>query len=95
MCVESTHLLLTEAPVRTFIVVDVKIKSYTTNVSFRKRVELVLLQLAQRVRAMRESKAVPAPVPVVQKIERKQTKGLNNLQSLPRGMECIDPLGLG
>ncbi|KAD3066379.1 hypothetical protein R6Q59_019445 [Mikania micrantha] len=50
-------------------------------------------ELAQRVRAMRESKAVPAPV--VQKIERKQTKGLNNLQSLPRGMECIDPLGLG
>ncbi|KAK1427186.1 hypothetical protein QVD17_15869 [Tagetes erecta] len=52
-------------------------------------------ELAQRVRAMRESKAVPAPVPVVQKVERKQTKGLNNLQSLPRGMECIDPLGLG
>ncbi|KAK9073222.1 hypothetical protein SSX86_007546 [Deinandra increscens subsp. villosa] len=50
-------------------------------------------ELAQRVRAMRESKVVP--VPVVQKIERKQTKGLNNLQSLPRGMECIDPLGLG
>ncbi|KAI3724848.1 hypothetical protein L1987_64615 [Smallanthus sonchifolius] len=50
-------------------------------------------ELALRVRAMRESKAVPAPV--VPKIERKQTKGLNNLQSLPRGMECIDPLGLG
>ncbi|XP_076944306.1 exocyst complex component SEC5A-like isoform X1 [Bidens hawaiensis] len=52
-------------------------------------------ELAQRVRAMRESKAVPAPVVVVQKIERKKTQGLNNLQSLPRGMECIDPLGLG
>ncbi|KAJ0786185.1 putative exocyst complex component EXOC2/Sec5 [Helianthus annuus] len=50
-------------------------------------------ELALRVRAMRESKAVPAPV--VQKIERKQTQGLNNMQSLPRGMECIDPLGLG
>ncbi|MFS7912430.1 putative exocyst complex component EXOC2/Sec5 [Helianthus anomalus] len=50
-------------------------------------------ELALRVRAMKESKAVPAPV--VQKIERKQTQGLNNMQSLPRGMECIDPLGLG
>ncbi|KAM0035591.1 putative exocyst complex component EXOC2/Sec5 [Helianthus debilis subsp. tardiflorus] len=49
--------------------------------------------LALRVRVMRESKAVPAPV--VQKIERKQTQGLNNMQSLPCGMECIDPLGLG
>ncbi|KAI3701928.1 hypothetical protein L6452_27418 [Arctium lappa] len=51
-------------------------------------------ELARRVREMRESKAAP----VTQKIERKQTtaaKGLNNLQSLPRGMECIDPLGLG
>ncbi|XP_024959681.1 exocyst complex component SEC5A-like isoform X3 [Cynara cardunculus var. scolymus] len=51
-------------------------------------------ELARRVREMRESKAAPVP----QKLERKQTaaaKGLNNLQSLPRGMECIDPLGLG
>nr|XP_043637474.1 exocyst complex component SEC5A-like [Erigeron canadensis] len=55
-------------------------------------------ELARRVREMRESKAVPVPVVVTQKIERKQTKGakgLNNLQSLPHGMECIDPLGLG
>lgn len=43
---------------------------------------------------MRESKVVT----VTQKIERKQTttaKGLNTVQSLPRGMECIDPLGVG
>ncbi|RVW49031.1 hypothetical protein CK203_080990 [Vitis vinifera] len=39
------------------------------------------------------------PVPVAQKIEKKASvmglKVLNNLQSFPRGMECIDPLGLG
>ena len=44
---------------------------------------------------MRETKAVP----VAQKIEKKASvmglKVLNNLQSFPRGMECIDPLGLG
>ncbi|KAK6940026.1 Exocyst complex component EXOC2/Sec5, N-terminal domain [Dillenia turbinata] len=44
---------------------------------------------------MRETKAAP----VAQKFERKPSalgrKGLNNLQSFPRGMECIDPLGLG
>ncbi|PWA95295.1 exocyst complex component EXOC2/Sec5 [Artemisia annua] len=53
-------------------------------------------ELARRVREMRESKAAPT-IPVPQKIERKQTTGaqVNNLQSLPRGMECIDPLGLG
>ena len=54
----------------------------------------MLWQLGRRVREMRESKAAP----VTQKLERKQTaaaKGINNLQSLPRGMECIDPLGLG
>jgi exocyst complex component 2 len=46
---------------------------------------------------MREAKAVP--VPVVPKFEHKSSaagkKGLANLQSFPRGMECIDPLGLG
>ncbi|KAL4567037.1 hypothetical protein LXL04_022608 [Taraxacum kok-saghyz] len=48
-------------------------------------------ELERRVRDMRESK-------VVQKIEPKQTtteKGLNTVQSLPRGMECMDPLGIG
>ncbi|PSS19491.1 Exocyst complex component SEC5A like [Actinidia chinensis var. chinensis] len=52
-------------------------------------------ELARRVRDMRETRAVP----VAPKIERKPSamakKGLNNLQSFPRGMECIDPLGLG
>lgn len=52
-------------------------------------------ELGRRVREMRESRAVP----VVQKLEHKASalgrKGLNNLQSFPRGMECIDPLGLG
>jgi exocyst complex component 2 len=44
---------------------------------------------------MRESRTVP----VAQKFERKPSavarKGLITLQSFPRGMECIDPLGLG
>ncbi|XP_052200821.1 exocyst complex component SEC5A-like isoform X2 [Diospyros lotus] len=52
-------------------------------------------ELARRVREMRETKAVP----VAQKFERKPSgvarKCLNTLQSFPRGMECIDPLGLG
>ncbi|XP_021659043.2 exocyst complex component SEC5B isoform X3 [Hevea brasiliensis] len=52
-------------------------------------------ELARRVREMRETRTAP----VAQKYERKPSafgrKGLNNLQSLPRGMECIDPLGLG
>ncbi|KAI3496105.1 hypothetical protein L1887_38455 [Cichorium endivia] len=51
-------------------------------------------ELERRVRDMRESKVVT----VTQKIERKQTttaKGLNTVQSMPRGMECIDPLGVG
>ncbi|KAL9679768.1 hypothetical protein QQ045_017635 [Rhodiola kirilowii] len=53
-------------------------------------------ELARRVREMRETKSVP----VVPKIERKASAALgrnvlNSLQSFPRGMECIDPLGLG
>lgn len=52
-------------------------------------------ELARRVREMRETKAVP----VVPKFEHKPSamgkKGLSTLQSFPRGMECIDPLGLG
>ncbi|KAJ8762813.1 hypothetical protein K2173_022942 [Erythroxylum novogranatense] len=52
-------------------------------------------ELARRVREMRETRTAP----VAQKYERKpSTMGqrvLNSLQSFPRGMECIDPLGLG
>lgn len=51
-------------------------------------------ELARWVREMRESRAAP----VVQKVERKVSitgKGLHTLQFFPRGMECIDPLGLG
>lgn len=43
---------------------------------------------------MREARTVP----VVQKIEQKPAamrKALTTLQSLPRGFERIDPLGLG
>ncbi|KAL8167274.1 hypothetical protein V2J09_008773 [Rumex salicifolius] len=52
-------------------------------------------ELARRVRVMREARAAP----VTQKIEKLPSgvgkKVLNTLQSFPRGMECIDPLGLG
>ncbi|XP_061366576.1 exocyst complex component SEC5A-like isoform X1 [Gastrolobium bilobum] len=52
-------------------------------------------ELARRVREMRETRTAP----VAKKYERKGSalgrKGLNYLQSFPRGMECVDPLGLG
>ncbi|XP_022773383.1 exocyst complex component SEC5A-like isoform X2 [Durio zibethinus] len=52
-------------------------------------------ELARRVREMRETRTAP----VAQKFERKPSapvgRILNNLQSFPRGMECVDPLGLG
>ncbi|POO00202.1 Exocyst complex component EXOC2/Sec [Trema orientale] len=52
-------------------------------------------ELARRVREMRETRTAP----VAQKFEKKVSavgrKGLSSLQSFPRGMECIDPLGLG
>lgn len=53
-------------------------------------------ELARRVREMRETRTAP----VAQKFERKPSalgvrKGLTYLQSFPRGMECVDPLGLG
>ncbi|KAJ8446043.1 hypothetical protein Cgig2_017545 [Carnegiea gigantea] len=52
-------------------------------------------ELARRVREMREAKVTP----VLPKYERKPSvtgkKALTSLQSFPRGMECIDPLGLG
>ncbi|WZZ33853.1 hypothetical protein YC2023_017254 [Brassica napus] len=53
-------------------------------------------ELARRVRDMRESRTAP----VVQKLEDKAPEPgkkvvLTSLQSLPRGMECIDPLKLG
>lgn len=49
---------------------------------------------------MRETRTAPvAQKFVAQKIERKGStvgrKGLTYLQSFPRGMECVDPLGLG
>ena len=58
--------------------------------------DILLWQLARRVRDMRESRTAP----VVQKLEDKAPAPgkkvvLTSLQSLPRGMECIDPLKLG
>ncbi|KHN00793.1 Exocyst complex component 2 [Glycine soja] len=56
--------------------------------------------LARRVREMRETRSAPAPQKfVTPKFEKKGSavgrKGLTYLQSFPRGMECVDPLGLG
>ncbi|XP_062163436.1 exocyst complex component SEC5A-like [Alnus glutinosa] len=52
-------------------------------------------ELNRRIREMRETRTAP----VAQKFERKPSvigrKGLSSLQSFPRGMECVDPLGLG
>ncbi|KAL1561160.1 Exocyst complex component S5A [Salvia divinorum] len=47
-------------------------------------------ELARRVREMRDAKAVP----VLPKYDKKP-KNLTTVQSLPRGMEWVDPLGLG
>ncbi|XP_028222819.1 exocyst complex component SEC5A-like isoform X3 [Glycine soja] len=57
-------------------------------------------ELARRVREMRETRSAPAPQKfVTPKFEKKGSavgrKGLTYLQSFPRGMECVDPLGLG
>lgn len=52
-------------------------------------------ELARRVREMRESKTVPMPQKSEQKPSALGKKGLSNIQSLPRGMEWVDPLGLG
>ncbi|MCD7468837.1 Exocyst complex component S5A [Datura stramonium] len=52
-------------------------------------------ELRRRVREMREARVVAT----TQKPEQENTavpkKALNNLQSFPRGMECVDPLKLG
>lgn len=52
-------------------------------------------ELRRRVREMREARVVAT----TQKPELEKTavpkKALNNLQSFPRGMECVDPLKLG
>jgi exocyst complex component 2 len=49
---------------------------------------------------MRETRTAPvAQKFVAPKFEKKNSaiarKGLTYLQSFPRGMECVDPLGLG
>ncbi|KAM7253170.1 hypothetical protein ACFE04_025788 [Oxalis oulophora] len=52
-------------------------------------------ELARRVRGMRETRTAPVAQKFEKKVSVNVTKGLNTLQSFPRGMECIDPLGLG
>lgn len=49
-------------------------------------------ELARRVREMREARAAPSIDPKAAAIAR---KGLTSIQSLPKGVEVLDPLGLG
>ncbi|XP_078172685.1 exocyst complex component SEC5A-like [Carex rostrata] len=49
-------------------------------------------ELARMVRDMRETRAAPA---VDQKAVAMARKGLTSIQSLPKGVEVLDPLGLG
>ncbi|XP_074568127.1 exocyst complex component SEC5A-like [Curcuma longa] len=50
-------------------------------------------ELARRVREMRETRAAPSAQE--QKPITMAHKGLTHMQSLPRGVEVLDPLGLG
>ncbi|KAF3778865.1 Exocyst complex component [Nymphaea thermarum] len=52
-------------------------------------------ELGRRVREMRETRSAPVAQPYEQKAAALGRKGLTNMQSLPRGMEFLDPLGLG
>ncbi|QCE08003.1 Exocyst complex component EXOC2/Sec5 [Vigna unguiculata] len=57
-------------------------------------------ELARRVREMRETRTAPVaqkfvPPTFENKASAVGRKGLTYLQSFPRGMECVDPLGLG
>ncbi|XP_023523997.1 exocyst complex component SEC5A-like [Cucurbita pepo subsp. pepo] len=52
-------------------------------------------ELARRVREMRETRTAPAPQKFDRKVSAVGRPGLSNLPSMPRGMEYIDPLGLG
>ncbi|CAA7013497.1 unnamed protein product [Microthlaspi erraticum] len=53
-------------------------------------------ELARRVRDMRESRTAPVVQNLDDKVSAPGKKAvLTSLQSLPRGMECIDPLKLG
>ncbi|XP_077241364.1 exocyst complex component SEC5A-like [Tasmannia lanceolata] len=52
-------------------------------------------ELGRRVREMRETKSAPAAQTFEQKGANIGRKGLTNIQSLSRGMEFMDPLGVG
>jgi exocyst complex component 2 len=55
---------------------------------------LCSVQLARRVREMREARAAPSVQAIEQKAVAAQ-KALTSVQTLPRGVEVLDPLGLG
>ncbi|KAG9444323.1 hypothetical protein H6P81_015663 [Aristolochia fimbriata] len=52
-------------------------------------------ELGRRVREMRETRSIPVPLNFDRRTPAPGRKGITHLQSLTRGMESIDPLGLG
>nr|CAD1836809.1 unnamed protein product [Ananas comosus var. bracteatus] len=52
-------------------------------------------ELARRVREMRDTRAAHVAQVLEPKTAALGRKGLTNIQSLPRGVEVLDPLGLG
>ncbi|WOL15535.1 exocyst complex component SEC5B isoform X2 [Canna indica] len=52
-------------------------------------------ELARRVREMRETRTAPVSQGLEPKTAAAARKGLTSLQSLPRSVEVLDPLGLG
>ncbi|XP_068661590.1 exocyst complex component SEC5A-like [Aristolochia californica] len=52
-------------------------------------------ELGRRVREMRETRSVLVPLNFDKRKPAAGLKGITHIQSLTRGMECIDPLGLG
>jgi hypothetical protein len=56
---------------------------------------LSCIQLIHRVREMREARAAPSVQELDQKAAAAARKALTSVQTLPKGVEVFDPLGLG
>jgi len=56
---------------------------------------LCFTQLARKVREMREAKVAPSIQALDQKAAAAARKALTSVQTLPKGVEVLDPLGLG
>ncbi|KAG8389810.1 hypothetical protein BUALT_Bualt01G0017200 [Buddleja alternifolia] len=69
--------------------------SATSIATQERKTQPIGLKLARRVRDMRDTRAIPTAQKFERKPSAKAKKGLTSIQSLPRGMEWVDPLGLG